>query len=83
MENVILHIISFIGFGTWLVFFPKQLEMLSVKYQIFTFKYLPFTKLVFKTKEEAAKPIFNERAIRAIGFANYLGAIVVATQHQW
>ena len=83
MENTVINIVLFIGFGTWLLILPKQFEMLIVKYQVFAFKYLPLTKLVIKTKEEAAEPIFNERALRTIGFANYLGAVFVAAKYPW
>ena len=83
MEEVIWRIVTFIVFGTWLVFVPRHMEFILVKYQSFLYKYIPLAQLVFKTEKEAATPIFNERAIRAIGFAHYLGVVVVATKHQW
>ena len=83
MEEVIWNIVAFILFGTWMVLLPQHLVFILVKYQCFSYKYIPLAKLVFKTKKDAAIPIFNERAIRAIGFANYLAAVVIATKHQW
>ena len=83
MEITVLNMTNFIVFGSWLVFFPKHLVFVLVKFQVFSFKYIPLTKCTFKTGKEALIPIFNERAVRAIGFVNYLGAIVIATKIQW
>ncbi|WP_163937313.1 hypothetical protein [Paraferrimonas sp. SM1919] len=83
MEITVSNMVTLIVFGSWLVFFPKHLAFAFVKFQIFSFKYVPLTKRVLRTEKEATNPIFNERAIRAIGFANYLGAIVIATKIPW
>tara|TARA_B110000211_G_scaffold168357_1_gene189952 strand:- start:599 stop:850 length:252 start_codon:yes stop_codon:yes gene_type:complete len=83
MEEVTWRIVAFVVFGSWLAFIPRHMEFILVKYQSFLYKYIPPAQLVFKTEKEASTPIFNERAIRAIGFANYFAAVVVATTHQW
>lgn len=83
MEEIIWRIVAYVMFGTWLAFIPQHMEVILVKYQIFLYKYIPLAQLVFKTDKKAATPIFNTRAIRAIGFANYIAAVVLATNHQW
>jgi hypothetical protein len=83
MEASISSIVLLIIFGSWLVFIPKHLMFILIKYQLFLFKYTPMTHLIFKNEDEARTSIFNERAVRAIGFANYLIAIVIATKIEW
>jgi len=83
MEVSIFNIILLIMVGSWLAFIPKHLVVICTRYQLFLFKYFPPSRTVLKNEEEAKVPIFNERAVRAIGFANYLGAIVMATKVGW
>ncbi|WP_133406878.1 hypothetical protein [Parashewanella tropica] len=80
MDTELLNIIVQIFAGSWLVFFPNHLMFVIRKYQLFLFKYTPLGVLVFKTEKEAQNPIFNRRAVRAIGFFIYLGAIVTITK---
>jgi hypothetical protein len=83
MELSIFSIFKLIIFGSWMAFFPKHLVNVYTKFQLFLFKYFPPSRLVFKSEEEAKESIFNEGAVRAIGFAFYLGAIVMATKMEW
>ena len=83
MELSIFNILLLIAFGSWLTFLPKHLVNIFTKFQLFLFNYFPPSRLVLKNEDEAKESIFNERAVRAIGFAYYLGAIVMATKMEW
>ncbi|MEP0495005.1 MAG: hypothetical protein ABJH06_01720 [Paraglaciecola sp.] len=83
MEASVFNMALLIVFGSWLVFIPKHLVFIFTKYQLLLFKYLPISHVAFKNEKEAKTPIFNERAVRAIGFANYIGAVVIATKISW
>ena len=80
MEISLFNAVFLTLYGSWLVFVPRHLAFLLVKYQYFLFKYFPPARLVLKNEDEAKVPVFNERAIRAIGFASLIGAIVILTK---
>ena len=84
MTDALIYILGSIICGTWLIFYPKQMMVVCSKYQLFMFRQFPGMPFFpFKSEEEAKQSIFNERAVRAVGYINYFVAIVIATKTTW
>ena len=84
MHDLVVWTLFAFSFGIWLCLFPQHLEHLLSKYQVFLFKYFSNVPLFpFKSKEEATVSIFNQRAIRTFGIANFFLVIILLTKISW
>jgi hypothetical protein len=81
MSDSTIYLIILFACGTWMITFPNHLMFMMSKYQLFMFRYIPI--FPFKSEREAEVSIFNKKSVRALGYANYFIAVVIATKIQW